>query len=469
MDYFLALVVVTASALVIHLVKRGRKQCPANLPPGSMGLPVIGHTLGLACAMRANRFGQWTRDRMNRYGPVSKLSLLRSPTVLLSGPEANKFVLFSSALGVRQTESFRRVIGERSILDLHGDDHRRMRGALMEFLKPEMLKKYVGRVDAEVRQHLEEKWRGRTTVTVQPLMKRLTFNVISSLLFGLEAGETRDALAEDFERLLEGMFVIPVNLPFTAFSRSLKASTRARRLLEGITRERDTLQQGHGDLISRLLSLTDEKGDRLVTNEEIVDNCMLSLFAGHDTTSVLITFMVRHLANDPVTLAAMVQEHEEIAKNKADGDFLAWEDLSKMKFTWRVAQETLRIVPPAIGVLRRSGEDVQFGGYCIPKGWQVFLPAVATHMDPTIFHEPAKFDPSRFEKPTPPFSFLAFGGGPRMCPGMDLAKIETLVMMHYLVRQFTWKLSCKDNTFTCNPLPSTLHGLPIELKRKTVN
>jgi cytochrome P450 len=118
--------------------------------------------------------------------------------------------------------------------------------------------------------------------------------------------------------MLEGMWAIPANLPFTAFSRSLKASRRARRVLEGITRGKKAsqlLEHGNGkassnsnsDLITCLLSLTDDQGDQLLTDEEIVDNAMVALIAGHDTSSILMTFMVRQLANDPVTLAAMVQ------------------------------------------------------------------------------------------------------------------------------------------------------------------
>jgi cytochrome P450 len=111
--------------------------------------------------------------------------------------------------------------------------------------------------------------------------------------------------------MLEGMVAIPVNLPFTAFSRSLKASRRARRLLERITLDKkDKLEQDNAsankDLISRLLSLLNDHGEQLLTNEEIIDNGILALIAGHDTTSILMTFMVRHLANDPATLAAMV-------------------------------------------------------------------------------------------------------------------------------------------------------------------
>jgi hypothetical protein len=67
----------------------------------------------------------------------------------------------------------------------------------------------------------------------------------------------------------------------------------------------------------------------------------------------------------------MDTEHEEIAKDKADGEALTWEDLSKMKFTWRVTQETLRIVPPVVGGFRTALEDIEYDGYLIPKGWQV--------------------------------------------------------------------------------------------------
>ncbi|XP_048560333.1 cytochrome P450 716B1-like [Triticum urartu] len=465
-----ALVLVTASAIAIHLLTTRSKK-KSKVPPGSLGLPVIGHTLGFLRSLRGNTSDRWIQDRINRYGPVSKLSLFCTPTVLLAGgPAANKMLFFSGMLRQRQARSVHRIIGEKSILDLHGDEHCRIRGALMEFLKPDMLREYVGRVDAKVRQHLEEKWYGRSTVTVQPLMRQLTFEVITSLLFGLEAGAERDALAEDLVRMLEGMFSIAVNLPLTRFSRSLKASRRVRQLLEGITVDKQAkLRHGkaspNNDLITRLLSLTDQQGNQLLTNQEIVENSMVALIAGHDSTSVLITFMVRQLANDPVNLARMVQEQQEIAKNKAHGEPLAWEDLTKMKFTWRVAQETLRLVPPLFGSFRTAIQDMEFKGYCIPKGWQVYLSSTGTHMDPTIFHEPAKFDPSRFESAMPPCSFMAFGGGPTICPGMEFAKMGTLVTMHHLVTHFKWKLCCKENTYARDPFPAALHGLPIKLEQ----
>jgi cytochrome P450 len=167
---------------------------------------------------------------------------------------------------------------------------------------------------------------------------------------------------------------------------------------------------------------------------------------------------------------AIRAEHDEITKSKGDGEALTWEDLAKMKLTWRVALETLRLVPPVFGNFRRATQDMEFDGYAIPKGWQVFWAASVTHMDASIFHEPAKFDPARFESQpasaAPPCSFVGFGAGPRNCVGMEFARVETLVTMHYLVRRFKWKLCYNKNTFVRDPMPSPLHGLPIQLEPK---
>jgi cytochrome P450 len=119
----------------------------------------------------------------------------------------------------------------------------------------------------------------------------------------------RDAFADDVGRMLVGIIAMPVNLPFTAYGRSIKASQRARRLLRGVMREKKAKQgdSPNKNLISHLLTMRDEHGQQLLTDEEIVDNSLIPMIAGYDTTSILMTLMVRHLAGDPATLAAMVQ------------------------------------------------------------------------------------------------------------------------------------------------------------------
>ncbi|GMI77524.1 cytochrome P450, family 716, subfamily A, polypeptide 1 [Hibiscus trionum] len=179
----LTLCLLLVSSLYLALTRK----CSKNLPPGSLGFPLIGQSLGFLHAMRTNKAEQWLQERSRKYGPVSKLSLLGSPAVFIHGHSANKFIFTCDAnvLGNQQPAPFRKICGERNFMELTGDDHKRVRGAIVSFLKPEMLKQYVGKMDEEVRDYLEMYWHGAQKVMVMPLMKTLTFNIMSSLLFGI--------------------------------------------------------------------------------------------------------------------------------------------------------------------------------------------------------------------------------------------------------------------------------------------
>ncbi|KAL3503482.1 hypothetical protein ACH5RR_037931 [Cinchona calisaya] len=454
------------------LLKRSRKQ-EKRLPPGSPGIPLVGQSLSLLWAMRANSAERWLENRVKKYGPISKLSLFGKPTVFLYGQAANKLVFSGdgSFMTNQQTQSIRMILGDRCLLELTGQDHKRVRSALVSFLKPESLKMYVGKIDEEVRNHLEMQWEGKQQVKVLPLMKRLTFDIVCSLLFGVERGARRDQYLQHFQKMIAGMWSIPVNLPFTRFNNSLKASAKVQKMLKQLLHEkRLELQKGassHQDLISCLLSIRGENDEELISDDEIIHNVMLIMVAGYDTSSVLITFIVRLLANNSTVYEAVLKEQDEIAKSKSSGQLLTWEDLAKMKYTWKMAMETLRMYPPIFGGFRKTIKDIEFGGYIIPKGWQIFWATAMTHMDNSIFNEPEKFDPARFENQAaiPPYCFVPFGGGYRICPGYELAKIETLITIHHLVTLFKWKLCCTEK-FRRDPMPVPDKGLPIQLTPK---
>ncbi|KAJ0102860.1 hypothetical protein Patl1_04230 [Pistacia atlantica] len=353
-----------------------RRRYSRKLPPGSLGIPIIGQSLGLLRAMRANTAEQWLEQRIRKYGPISKLSLFGTPTVFISGPAANRFIFTTdeSTIANQQTKSLRMILGDRCLLILTGEDHKRVRGALVSFLKPESLKKYVGKIDEEVKKHLELHWHGKEQVT-------------------------------------EGVWSIPVNLPFTRYHRGLRASRSVQNMVKDLIREKrmkleQKIASPHDDLITCLLSIRDLNKEEAITEKEIVDNVMLVMIAGHDTSSVLITFMMRLLANDPTVFAAVLEEQEEVAKSKPMGELLTWEDLAKMKYTWRVALETLRNVSPIFGGFRKALKDIEFGGFLIPKGWQIFWVTHMTHMDDSIFPDPSKFDPDQIREPSLDSSLL---------------------------------------------------------------
>ena len=152
---------------IFLLLTRGRRSSKRH-PPGSLGIPIVGQSIGLLRAMRSNTEDKWLQQRITKYGPISKLTLFGKPTVFIYGQAANKFLFNSetSTISSQQTESIRMILGDRNITELSGRDHKRVRDAILLFLKPESLKQYVGKMDEEIRKHLEMHWQGKQQVTV---------------------------------------------------------------------------------------------------------------------------------------------------------------------------------------------------------------------------------------------------------------------------------------------------------------
>nr|XP_043617651.1 taxadiene 5-alpha hydroxylase-like [Erigeron canadensis] len=452
-----------------------RKNYSKRLPPGSLGLPFIGQSFDLLKALKSDKIEEWFHERIAKHGPVWKVNVLGYPTVVLNGLAANKFVYSNSdgiTLANTHPPSMSRILGFKNIVELTGDDYKRVKASMVSFLKIDMLKQYVAKVDDEIQHHLQMYWHGKNEVKVQPLMKTLTFDVICSLLFGIERGPKREQLLPLFEVMLLSVLAIPINFPFSKLNRGLKARMKLVNIVEELLRQkRESVQDETNpqkDLITSFLNSHDDDNGTRMSDEEIIDNIVLVMVAGYDTTSTFLTLFIRLLANNESIYSDILREHEEISKSKSPGEALTWEDLAKMTYTWRVASEVLRL--NALGVLtfRRAARDIEYEGYVIPKGWQVMLSSTVTHMDDSIFQNPTVFDPARFDKtihpPPPPFSLVGFGGGARMCPGMEFAKMETLVLIHRLVTQFKWELFNKEEAFKRIPLPEFDQGLFVQIK-----
>ncbi|KAA8535875.1 hypothetical protein F0562_030878 [Nyssa sinensis] len=344
----------------------------------------------------------------------------------------------------------------------------KMRKLLPGFLKPEALQKYVGIMDSIAKKHLETSWDCKNEVMVFPLAKEYTFAVACRLFLSIEDPKHIAKFSHPFHFLAAGVISIPINLPGTPFNRAIKAAEMIRKeLLEIIKQRKKEMMEKKlcpkHDILSHMLTTTDENGGSMTEND-IADKIIGLLIGGHDTASAAITFVMKYLAELPDVYNEVLKEQVAVSNTKQRGELLNWEDLQKMKYSWNVASEVMRLAPPLQGNFREAITDFTYAGFSIPKGWKLYWSANSTHKNPEYFPEPEKFDPLRFEENGPiPYTYVPFGGGPRMCPGKEYARLEILVFIYNVVRKFKWEKILPSENIIVDPMPMPAKGLPIRL------
>ncbi|KAG6416881.1 hypothetical protein SASPL_124322 [Salvia splendens] len=458
---FFTIAALLISIIFAMMIRRSRNRNP-NLPPGSLGWPLVGESLEFLRASVDGEPEEFVRRRVKKYdSQVFKSSLMGENMVFMCGAAGNKFLFSneSKSVTVWWPGSVRKLLGP-CLATSTGDEARLMRRMIALFLTPDAFSKlYIKTMEMVCQQHIKTHWEGKDEVKVFPTIKRYTFGLACRLFMGLEDEEHIGKLASMFNIFLAGLISFPINLPGTRFWRGKLATHAIKDEVLKIVRARRSSSEQKLDLLNHLITTPDERG-KYMTDSVIVNNILMLLFAGHDTTSVTITMTIKCLAERPDIYEKLLKEHKGI------GESVQWEDLQKMKYTWSVACEALRLTPPVIGGFREALIDISYGGYHIPKGWKLFWSASNTHMDSSLYPSSADFDPSRFEESLgpAPFTFVPFGGGPRMCTGKEFARLELLLLMHNLVKRYRWKLVCPDEKISCDPMPTPLQGLPVRLQ-----
>jgi retinoid hydroxylase len=220
------------------------------------------------------------------------------------------------------------------------------------------------------------------------------------------------------------------------------------------------------DALGLLVQSQDEEGNRLSVAELKVQ-ALLLLFAGHETTTSLVSSLCLALARHPEILAKARAEQAQIGIETP----ISIESLKQMTYLDRILRETERMYPPIGGGFRGVVEEFEFNGYRVPKGWQVLYRIPEAHFDPTIYPEPHTFDPDRFDpdryeyKPSD-YTFATYGGGSRICVGMAFAQMELKIIAAMLLRHYRWDLLPNQN-LTLDPIPS-LHprdGLKVRFQK----
>ncbi|XP_054785533.1 abscisic acid 8'-hydroxylase 3-like [Prosopis cineraria] len=423
--------------------------------PGSLGWPLVGESFSFISDFSSpSGIFNFMNTRQQRFGKVFKSFVLGRFTVFMTGREASK-ILLTGKDGIVSLNLFytgQQVLGPTSLLQTTGEAHKRLRRLIAEPLSVDGLKKYFHFINTQAMKTLDQ-WSGRKVLVLEEV-STFTLKVIGHMIMSLEpTGEEQEKFRANFKLISSSFASLPFKIPGTAFPRGIKARDRMYAMLDSTISMRRSGEEFQQDFLESLImkhtkvaEADEEDNENKLTDKQLKDNILTLLVAGHDTTTAALTWLIKFLEENLAVLEQLREEHMQIIANRKDGTDLTWFEVNNMPYTAKVISETLRRATILPWFSRKASQDFEIDGYKIKKGWSLNLDVVSIHHDPEVFPDPQKFDPSRFDAPLKPFSFLGFGSGPRMCPGMNLAKLEICVFIHQLVIRYKWKPLEKDDS-----------------------
>jgi cytochrome P450 len=400
-----------------------------GVPPGPR-LPAFAQTLVWAVAPT------WLMDRCARaIGEAFTLTFTPSgmQLVLISDPQAVK-KLFTAPPGVAPSAAgnspVRPIMGERSVLILTGAEHLRQRKLLLPPFHGERMREYEQTIVQATRAEMQS-WTLGEPMRLQERTRAITLEVILRAVFGVEA-ERMDSLRDAIDGLLaplQSLRLIWLALRRMSLERPTGAIGRALdRLDEAIYAElaRRRVQQNlaeRTDILSLLMQARDEDGQPM-TDDELRDELVTLLLAGHETTATSVAWAIERLVRHPEKLARLVAEIDAGVEQGGE------------RYANAVVNETLRVRPVVPVVARVLTEELELCGYRMPAGTRVMPSIYLTNRNARVYEDPAEFRPERFLEDAPDtFAWIPFGGGIRRCIGASFAQLEMKLMLRTMLSE----------------------------------
>lgn len=425
------------------------------LPPGRSGLPIVGETLSFL------KDPDFASKRHRQYGNVFRTHLFGRPTVYFVGADVIRFLLLNENQYFVSSwpPSTAALLGPASLSVQQGSVHQQRRKLLAQAFQPRALASYVTTMTEITHQYLD-RWQQQGTFTWYPELRNYTLDIACKLIVGIASG-SQTRFGEWFETWTQGLFSVPLQFPGTPFSRALQSRELLLAEIERIVLERQQQADAGQDSLGLLVKARDEEGNGL-TVEELKDQVLTLLFAGHETLTSAIASFCLFMTQHPTILERVRTEQERFKHCET----LTLEDLKQMEYLEQVLKEVLRMMPPAGGGFREVLQTCEVNGYTIPKGWSILYQISLTHQDGSIYPNPQQFDPDRFDEnrseKAKPFSYVPFGGGIRECLGKEFARLEMKIFAALLARDYQWSVVPDQNLdYTMIPTPRPKDGLKV--------
>jgi cytochrome P450 len=368
-----------------------------------------------------------------RYGKRITVKLpFQPPFVILSDPADIKELLTASPTAIHPGEGARilePIVGKHSVILLDEQAHLEQRKLLLPAFHGEKMQRLVGLMTELTEQELDS-WPREQPVKLHPRLQHLTLEIILRAVFGLEQGAQLDSLRDALTGVLEfaesPLSVIPRAQgslrwwgPVRRFERLFAQSER---LMFEVIEERRAAPDGGDDILGMLLQARHEDGSEM-SRQELRDELMTALVAGHETTASQLAWAFERLAREPRVAAKLV---EELEAGESD------------EYLTATVNEILRLKPVLPNAEPRlTKEPVTIGGFEYPAGVALLASGFLVHHDPEIYPEPYAFRPERFVgNPPGTYTWLPFGGGRRRCLGASFALQEMKIVLRAALTRF---------------------------------
>jgi cytochrome P450 len=395
----------------------------------------------------ARNFIDGHQDLLDLGGPVTRLVLAPKrvcpQVVLIASPQGARDVLGRSDEvadrgGTLTAIQLRRLMGGNLLVLPHQQWLPRRRTLQPMFTK-QRVPRYAGHMAAAA-QNVVEGWCGGATVDLDTECRSLTLRALGRSVLGMDLDSRADAIGQALRPTLSWIAdrgTRPVNLPQWVPTRGQRRARRgnatlrrlAAEILKGVREDPDR----DAPLVRALLAATDPSTGQPLSDEEICNELVLFILAGHDTTSTTLTYALWELGRHPAIQERVFTEVSALGDRPLTPD-----DVPQLAETVRVLHEALRLCPPAAGTPRMLNQDLAVDGYRLEAGTMALVNFYAMHRDPWLWERPLTFDPDRFlperSQRRSRWQYLPFGGGPRSCIGDHFAMLEATLALATIVR-----------------------------------
>ncbi|HEX9036862.1 MAG TPA: cytochrome P450 [Ktedonobacterales bacterium] len=387
------------------------------------------------------RVGSFLAEMYRAHGPIFRTRSFGLDIVYLVGPEANRFVLltdrlkFSHHIGWGRLFNVVDMFGD-GLLTMDGAEHDEHRKLMNPAFAISYMDRYVPLMNRVIRDRIAT-WGDVGEIDIYDEARKITFDVAAEALTGLKTGPEVDEFRELFMQILM--------LGMTATSQD-DFNTRLGVLharLDALIRPKIAERRANptDDILGLLVRAKDAEG-RPLSDERIIAHANILLVAGHETSTSLSSWLFALLAQHADVAQRTLDEQLRLVGPTAEPTLA---DIKGMRYLDNVLLEAERLYPPVSNGPRGVVEDFDFGGYHVPAGTYLLYSIAASHLIPEVFEQPEQFDPERFAPPREeskrtPYALVGFGGGPRVCIGINFAKVEMKALVSQALRRYEMEL-----------------------------